>query len=251
MKNILILTLSLLLLCFVVTDIHAQKPAERKPAKADRAVIKAVRKTIDKKDQRFHVLILTGQGDILVRLFNETPLHRDNFVAKVKEGFYDSLMFHRVIKDFMIQGGDPNSRKPTPGQQLGAGSAPGDRIPAEFRTEQNIYHKRGALAAARDGNPQKASSNCQFYLVQRKPWRATELDSMVRFRGLRINEKQKELYVKEGGTPHLDGGYTVFGETVSGLDVIDRIATVKTGPADRPVADVRMRMYIVHEPTKK
>lgn len=243
-----------LLFLVLIAQLHqvaAQKPMDRKPPKADRAVIKTVKKIIDKKDKSYYILIMTSLGDMVVRLYDETPLHRDNFVAKVREGFYDSLMFHRVINSFMIQGGDPNSRKPAPGQPLGAGSASGDRIPAEFRTDQNIYHKRGALAAARDGNPQKASSNCQFYLVQRKPWRASELDSMVRFRGLRINEQQKELYVKEGGTPHLDGGYTVFGETITGLDVIDRIASVKTGPADRPVTDVRMRMYIVHEPAKK
>ena len=118
-----------------------------------------------KQDENYTVLILTNYGNLVVKLFNETPLHRDNFIAKVKSGFYDSLLFHRVISNFMIQGGDPTSKKAAEGDRLGGGSAPGDRIAAEFRTEQGIYHKRGALAAARDNNPEKASSNCQFYIV--------------------------------------------------------------------------------------
>lgn len=218
--------------------------------KDERATIKQYSKLIKQNDQ-YHVLIMTDMGNMVVKLYNETPLHRDNFITKVKAGFYDSLMFHRVIKDFMIQGGDPGSKKAQAGQPLGSGSAPGERIPAEFRTEQNIYHKRGALAAARDGNPQKASSNCQFYIVHRKPWRATELDSALASRRLSLNDFQKKMYTAEGGTPHLDGGYTVYGELEVGLDVLDKIATTKTLPGDRPAKDVRMKMFVVAEPKSK
>ena len=147
----------------------------------------------------------------------------------------------------MIQGGDPTSKKAQDGQQVGSGSAPGERIPAEFRTEKGIYHKRGALAAARDNNPEKASSNCQFYIVQRKAWRSGQLDSTVFSRKLSINEDQKKLYTSTGGTPHLDGGYTVFGELEHGFEVLDRIAAVKTNRSDRPEKDVRMRLFLLNE----
>jgi cyclophilin family peptidyl-prolyl cis-trans isomerase len=232
----------------------------RKPTKEEASAIKTYSNVINTKDGLYHILIITDEGDMVVKLYNETPLHRDNFVSKVKAGFYDSLMFHRVIKNFMIQGGDPTSKEAQPGKQLGNGSAPGDRIPAEFRTEQGIYHKRGVLAAARDGNPEKASSNCQFYIVQRPAWRASELDSAVLlrrqsnnpdFKDLTLNEDQKKIYTTVGGTPHLDGGYTVYGELEKGLDVLDKIATTKTDRADRPLSDIRMRMFILSEPKKK
>lgn len=203
-----------------------------------------------KQDDSCRVLIITNYGNLVVKLFNETPLHRDNFVAKVKSGFYDSLLFHRVINNFMIQGGDPTSKKATEADRLGGGSAPGERIAAEFRTEQGIYHKRGALAAARDNNPEKASSNCQFYIVQRPAWRATQLDSTIVQRKLTLNDAQKQLYTTQGGTPHLDGGYTVFGELLSGYDVLDKIASTKTNPSDRPIEDVRMKMFVITEPKK-
>ncbi|MCC6833628.1 MAG: peptidylprolyl isomerase [Cytophagales bacterium] len=203
-----------------------------------------------KQDDSYRVLIITNYGNLVVKLFNETPLHRDNFVAKVKSGFYDSLLFHRVINNFMIQGGDPTSKKATESDRLGGGSAPGERIAAEFRTEQGIYHKRGALAAARDNNPEKASSNCQFYIVQRPAWRATQLDSTIVQRKLTLNDAQKQLYTTQGGTPHLDGGYTVFGELLSGYDVLDKIASTKTNPSDRPIEDVRMKMFVITEPKK-
>lgn len=241
----------IIILVALVSFVMADTPPFRKLTKEEKTAIRTYAKTIDRKDGRYHVLIMTSMGDIVLRLYNETPLHRDNFVEKVRTGFYDSLLFHRVINQFMIQGGDPNSKKSAAGQTLGAGSAPGERIPAEFRTDQHIYHKRGALAAARDGNPQKASSNCQFYLVQRKPWRAGELDTLVRARRLSISEEQRQLYIREGGTPHLDGAYTVFGEIESGLEVVDKIAAVKTASGDRPLADIRMRMFILSEPKKK
>lgn len=235
---------------FIVADCLAQKRF-RKLTKTETASIKKYKKTIPKKDGSYHVLIMTDQGNMVVKLYNETPLHRDNFISKVKSGFYDSLMFHRVINNFMIQGGDPSSKKAQPGQMLGGGSAPGDRIAAEFRTEQGIYHKRGALAAARDNNPEKASSNCQFYIVQRPAWRSTQLDSTIVQRKLTLNEAQKKLYTSVGGTPHLDGGYTVYGELEQGFDVLDKIATTKTNKSDRPEADVRMRMFVLSEPKLK
>lgn len=210
--------------------------------------IKKYSKQIDATDGRYHVLIMTTMGDMVVKLYNETPLHRDNFVSKVKAGFYDSLLFHRVINNFMIQGGDPESKLAKTGAPLGNGSAPGDRIPAEFRTDQNIYHKRGVLAAARDNNPEKASSNCQFYIVQRKAWRPSQLDSTIVRRNLTLNETQKKLYTTVGGTPHLDGGYTVYGELEIGFDVLDKIAGTKTNSADRPEQDVRMKMFVLAEP---
>lgn len=138
-----------------------------------------------------HILIMTSKGNMVVKLYNQTPLHRDNFLTKVSAGFYDSLLFHRVINRFMIQGGDPESKYATADKRIGGGSAPGDRIPAEIRTNEKIYHQRGALAAARTDNPEKASSNCQFYIVQRPAWRKTELDSSIVSRKLVLTEEQK------------------------------------------------------------
>ncbi|HMP93895.1 MAG TPA: peptidylprolyl isomerase, partial [Phnomibacter sp.] len=169
---------------------------------------------------------------------------------KPQQGFYDGLLFPGVTTTFMIQGGDPPSKTATAGQMLGSGSAPGERIPAEFRTEQGIYHKRGALAAARDQNPEKASSNCQFYIVHRKPWRPGELDSMARMRNLTLNEAQRNLYTTTGGTPHLDGNYTVYGELVKGFDILDSIAATPTQPGDRPKTDVRFTILLLHKPKK-
>lgn len=220
----------------------------RKLTKEEVATVKQYSRQFSKSDGLYHVLIMTDAGNLVVKLYNETPLHRDNFIDKVRAGFYDSLMFHRVINNFMIQGGDPNSKKAEPGESLGIGSAPGDRIAAEFRTEQGIYHKRGALAAARDSNPEKASSNCQFYIVQRKPWRPTQLDSTIVQRKLTLNEEQKKIYTTVGGTPHLDGGYTVYGELEEGFDVLDKIAATKTNKSDRPEQDIRMRMFVISEP---
>lgn len=244
------LLISLILFATVVFDCHGQKQF-RKFSKDEKAAIKKHRKTINKKDGNYHVLIMTDAGDMIVKLYNETPLHRDNFIAKVKSGFYDSLMFHRVINDFMIQGGDPNSKKAQTGQALGNGSAAGNQIPAEFRTEQGIYHKRGVLAAARDNNPEKASSNCQFYIVQRPAWRTTQLDSTIVQRKLVLNDAQKKLYTTIGGTPHLDGEYTVYGELEHGFEVLDKIAATKTNKSNRPETDVRMRMFVLNEPKLK
>jgi cyclophilin family peptidyl-prolyl cis-trans isomerase len=201
--------------------------------------------TLKKKDRKRDVLMQTTMGDIVIRLSDSTPLHRDNFLRLVKIGYYDSILFHRVIKDFMVQGGDPNSRRAAAGVPLGNGG-PGYTIPAEFRT--TLFHKKGVLAAARMGdaaNPTKASSGSQFYIVQGKVFRQGELDTLEvqRLNGRKIPPTQRAVYTTIGGTPHLDQGYTVFGEVVKGLDVIDMIAAVQTSRAqdrDRPLQDVRI-----------
>lgn len=195
------------------------------------------------------VQITTDYGIMIVRLYDSTPLHRDNFIKLVKEGFYDSLMFHRIIQTFMIQGGDPDSKNAQPGQQLGAGSAPGDRIPAEFR--DNLIHKKGALAAARDDNPEKASSNCQFYIVQGQVFNDTTLNEMecaVRQNnpGFTYTPSERKAYKTIGGTPFLDQNYTVFGEIIKGLDVLDKIAALPKDQNDRPMQDVRMKMKMLN-----
>jgi len=232
------------------------------------------------------ILIETSLGNIKVKLYNETPQHRDNFVKLVNEGFYNGLIFHRVIKNFMVQGGDPQSRNPQPNKQYGSGG-PSYTIPAEFNP--TLIHKKGALAAARTGdqiNPEKRSSGSQFYIVQGKKLSDQELDQMemsisqqplqAMFNKIIADEEQKltaqgakisydslvdiarkqvlakwdtmekfkytpeqrEAYKALGGTPLLDGSYTIFGETIEGLDVVDKIAAVETAPGDRPVQDV-------------
>jgi len=201
--------------------------------------------TIKKKDRKRDVLMQTTMGDIVIRLSDSTPLHRDNFLKLVKVGFYDSLLFHRVIKYFMIQGGDPNSKRAEAGKPLGDGS-PGYTIPAEFR--KTLFHKKGALAAARMGdniNPAKESSGSQFYIAQGKIFTDAGLDSLetTRLNGRKIPAEQREVYKTIGGTPHLDQGYTVYGEVVKGLDVVDKIAAVQTSRGqdrDRPLQDVRI-----------
>lgn len=189
------------------------------------------------------VRIETPYGDMVVKLYDETPKHRDNFIKLVQEGFYDNLLFHRVIENFMIQGGDPDSKGAPAGKMLGMGDV-GYTVPAEF--VKGLYHKKGALSAARQGdavNPAKASSGCQFYIVQGQVY-PQEMFAMFESRGLKLNEEQKQLYGTVGGTPHLDGDYTVFGEVIEGLDIIDKIAAVQTDRADRPVEDVWMKMRI-------
>ena len=197
--------------------------------------------TLKKKDRKRDVLIQTSLGDMTVRLSDSTPLHRDNFLKLVKVHFYDSLLFHRVIKDFMIQGGDPNSRNAKSGEALGMGG-PGYRVPAEFR--QTLFHKKGVIAAARDNNPEKASSGCQFYIVQGKKFTDEELDNLETSRLKRkIPAEQREVYKNLGGTPHLDQGYTVFGEVIKGTDVLDKIAALETSKGadrDRPLQDVKI-----------
>lgn len=238
------------------------------------------------------VWIQTTLGDIKIKLYNETPRHRDNFIKLVEERYYDSVLFHRVIKNFMIQAGDPASKHAKRDVRLGDGG-PGYTVPAEFN--DNLIHKKGAVAAARtsdDVNPTQASSGSQFYIVQGKTLTDEELDqterrvinmrmnrymrtyitmpennkllaqistsprpkqdSLLRIVAAKVDSihkneppfkftpQQREVYKTIGGTPHLDSNYTVFGEVIEGLDVIDKIASVKTGPADRPVDDVRI-----------
>ena len=198
---------------------------------------------VKKKDRKKDVLLQTNYGDMVVHLSDSTPLHRDNFLKLVKQKYYDSVLFHRVINNFMIQAGDPNSKNSPAGQPLGDGG-PGYTVPAEFRPA--LFHKKGVIAAAREGdnvNPEKASSGSQFYIVQGKKFSDAGLDSLETFRlnGRRIPADQREIYKTIGGTPHLDQAYTVFGEVIKGLDVVDKIAIVPTSKAadrDRPLENV-------------
>ncbi len=188
------------------------------------------------------VKIHTDMGDIVIRLYDATPQHRDNFVKLVEEKFYDSLLFHRIIQGFMIQGGDPLSKNAQPGVMLGSGGGDMTRIPAEFN--KNIIHKKGALAAARDDNPEKASSACQFYLVQGNIMSDEMLNQMEQQKGVKYTPAQRNLYKTVGGTPFLDMEYTVFGEVVSGLEVIDKIAAAEKNQYDRPNTDIHMYMEL-------
>lgn len=191
------------------------------------------------------VRISTTMGDMVIRLYDETPAHRDNMLRLIEEGFYKDQLFHRVIRDFMIQGGDPESVGAEPGTRLGNGG-PGYTVPAEFRP--GLYHKKGVLAAARKGdqvNPGKASSGSQFYLVQGRVFSPEEIN-MMQERGMGpFTDEAIEIYTTLGGTPHLDGSYTVFGEIVEGLDVLDRIASVPTDAFDRPLSDVVYTVSLV------
>ena len=191
------------------------------------------------------VKITTDSGVMVIRLYDKTPKHRDNFIKLANDHFFDSLIFHRVISQFMIQGGDPQSKNAQPGQMLGSGDV-GYTIPAEFDT--SFIHKRGALSAARMGdnvNPAKASSGCQFYIVQGKTWTDADLNNMEMQRGTKYTQAQRKIYKTVGGTPFLDMGYTVFGEVESGMEVIDKIASVPKAPGDRPLGDVRMKIEVI------
>ena len=195
------------------------------------------------------VKLTTDSGMIVLRLYNQTPLHRDNFLKLVKQHYFDSLLFHRVIKNFMIQGGDPNSKNAKAGIQLGNGG-PSYTIPAEFDT--SLFHKKGVLAAARNGdneNPKKASSGSQFYIVQGKKFTDAGLDSVETFRlkGRKLSLSHREVYKTIGGTPHLDMNYTVFGEVESGFEVVDKIAAASRDSNNRPLNDIRMKMKILRK----
>lgn len=202
----------------------------------------------DFKDAK--VLIKTKFGDMVVQLYDETPLHKANFLKLVNEHYYDDLLFHRCIKGFMIQGGDPNSKGASPNQFLGGGS-PGYTIPAEFNPK--FVHKKGALCAARQGdqvNPRKESSGSQFYIVQGTPLNdmqlaQSEVYAAQNMPGFKYSNEQKEAYKTIGGTPQLDMAYTVFGEVISGLNVIDSIAAQPTAKGDRPLENITMKMEIV------
>ena len=190
------------------------------------------------------IRISTNYGDMIALLYNDTPLHRDNMLKLISNGFYNNLIFHRVIEDFMIQGGDPHSVGADKGQRLGTGG-PGYTIPAEILTHH--FHKKGALAAARKGdqvNPEKASSGSQFYIVQGRIFTSAELDLLTRQRNIIMNSEAESFYTSIGGTPHLDGGYTVFGELVEGYEVLDKIASLPTDAYNRPLSDVVFRISI-------
>ncbi len=193
-----------------------------------------------KRQPRKVVEINTPFGAMKAELFNETPKHRDNFLKLAQEGYFDSLLFHRVISSFMIQGGDPDSRNATPDQQLGQGGPP-YTIPAEI--VDGLYHFRGALSAARKPdmiNPKKESSGSQFYVVQGNPINDQFLNAMESRKNFKYSAEDRKKYSKSGGRAELDRDYTVFGQVISGLDVIDKIAAVEKGVADRPVEDVWM-----------
>lgn len=194
--------------------------------------------------QTVKIVIRTEYGDIQAILYDKTPLHRDNFVKLIKSGYYDSLLFHRVIANFMIQGGDPQSKNAKPGQMLGNGG-PGYTIPFEYVPE--YFHKRGAIAAARmsdNVNPKRESSGSQFYIVQGRKFTMDELN-MLEQRGFKFTDEQKQIYSTIGGSPHLDGQYTVFGEVISGMDVVDKIASLPTDRNNRPLQDVKFTIEIV------
>lgn len=252
-------------------------------------------------DSNHEVLISTSYGDIRIRFYDKTPRHRDNFLKLVKTGYYDSTLFHRVIEHFMIQGGDPDSKNAKPGTMLGNGG-PTYTIPAEIVPE--YIHKRGVLAAAREGddvNPLKASSGSQFYIVQGKVFTDKGLDAVElkverrtkqyilgtilrkpanhqllkdferctqqrdsaglqklitqfmpeidavysRTIPFKLSPEQRNIYKTTGGTPHLDGAYTVFGEVIEGMDVVDRIAAAKTDSNDRPVVNISMKIKLI------
>jgi len=269
--------------------ISAQQPKPRPKAQPKAPVLVA---TKTPKDQL--VELQTIYGRMVIRLYNETPQHRDNFIKLVKEGFYDSLLFHRVIKDFMIQGGDPVSKNAPTGMMLGNGET-GYQIPAEFNT--NLIHKKGALAAARTDNPLKQSSGCQFYIVQGKKYSITEIsnarnamnfqaktrllqditnsdsvkariddfktrgdkdglhnymvnlqpkvDEIYKTMEFNYTPDQIKTYITIGGTPHLDMNYTVFGEVIEGLNIIDSIAGSPTDQFNRPLKDIRMKAKLL------
>lgn len=194
----------------------------------------------NEKEQK--VLITTEYGTILLKLYNETPLHRDNFLKLIKENYYDQLLFHRVITDFMIQGGDPDSKWAEPGDILGNGG-PGYTIPAEFHPQ--FFHKRGAIAAARTNNPEKASSGSQFYIVQGRVFNDAELHMLENRMGIKFPDNHKKVYKTSGGYPPLDQNYTVFGEVIEGMEVVEKIAAVAKDRANRPTQDIAMTIKII------
>lgn len=191
------------------------------------------------------VRIETDSGVMIARLFNETPLHKNNFIHLVKDHFYDGILFHRVIDDFMIQGGDPTSKNAKPGESLGEGGTK-KTIAAEIRPE--FFHQIGALAAAResdDVNPSKASSYSQFYIVEGRVFSDAELDQVEKRFNITIPAEHREVYKTIGGTPFLDEKYTVFGQVESGLDVIRKIASSRTDERNRPLKDIKMKIRIL------
>lgn len=198
--------------------------------------------SVEGPPERCLILIETPYGNMIAELYDATPKHQDNFVKLVEKNYYDSLLFHRVIEGFMIQGGDPNSRNAPQGMRLGSGG-PDYTIPAEFH--DSLAHVRGALAAARTQNPQKRSSGSQFYIVQGRPVDAASLDKREALMDFRYPSYVRTQYFEMGGVPFLDQDYTVFGQVIEGLDVIDRIAAVRTDTGDRPLDNVWMKISLI------
>ncbi len=209
-------------------------------------------------EKRAEVTLQTTKGKIVLALYNQTPLHRDNFLKKVSEGYYDGVLFHRIIETFMIQAGDSASRSVSAADYFPSEKEDNTRIPAELHFPE-LFHRRGVLAAAREGdevNPERASSNSQFYIVWGKYFGPKEMREMQE----KVNEREdstrrvtftKEIidaYEIDGGTPHLDGNYTVFGEVIKGLDVVGNIQAVKTDSLDRPIKDVRIKKAFISVP---
>lgn len=202
--------------------------------------------------ERHEVLLTTDMGDIRIALYNETPRHRDNFMQLVESGFYDGLLFHRVMYGFMIQAGDPDSRDAEPGQLLGLHSG-GEKVPAEILFPQ-LYHRRGCIAAARQDdsiNPERASSGSQFYIVWGKRMNEAMLDEVQERLdaatdcSVKLTPELREAYYRYGGTPHLDGQYTVFGEIIEGLNVVDEIQRVQVDRYSRPLNDIHIKKATV------
>lgn len=223
-------TIILLLLAFTLTSCSSQKKIEKDSKKG-------ATEAETKNNSMTKVLIKTSMGDITIALYNETPQHRDNFIKLVKEGYYDGVLFHRIIQGFMIQTGDPDSKTAKPGQRLGMGG-PSYRIPAEF--VPTLFHQRGAVAAARDNNPAKASSGSQFYIVDGKTYDENYLNMISQRTGKTFTDEQKHVYSTVGGAPFLDGDYTVFGEVVSGMIIVDKIAAQEKDANDRPLEDIKI-----------
>lgn len=193
-----------------------------------------------KKVKGTKVEMTTSYGKIVVLLYDDTPLHKANFLKLVKDGSYEGTLFHRVISRFMIQAGDPESKTAKPGQMLGAGTL-GYTVPAEINPK--YFHKRGALCAARLGdheNPKRESSSCQFYIVQGQVWTEADLNAFEQRGRINYSPEQRKAYTTVGGSPHLDGDYTVFGEVLEGMDVVDKIAAAPRGTYDRPLQDIRI-----------
>jgi len=205
-----------------------------------------------KPEKEVVMVVETTMGNVEFKLYNETPLHRDNFIKLAEEHYFDSLLFHRVIDNFVIQGGDPNSKHAKPGELLGDGE-PSWRVPAEFRLDKGIFHKKGTVNAAREGddtNPDRESCASQFCFMMGQPMTDEQLDrAQARLDAatggqVKLTPEMRQAYKEVGGSPHLDGQYTVFGEVVSGMDVLEKIQKVATDEYDRPVEDVRMlRVY--------
>lgn len=205
----------------------------------------ASRKAKSNEVSQKKVMITTDYGTMVFKLYDKTPMYRDNFIKLVKEHFYDSLLFHRVIKDFMIQGGDPNSKHAKAGELLGEGSLK-YTIPAKFDT--SLFHKKGALAAAREAdaeNPQKRGSSTQFYIVEGKTYTNNQMDRIEDKLHIKIPENHREIYRTIGGDPFLDMNYTVFGEMISGFEVLDKIAHLPTDENNRPLQNIRMKITLL------